>query len=464
MRARGWRRECAGPWPPTLAGWTVADRLRAGLPETGSFVKSCGEAPRLPTIRRWQTSRRNPARRAPAPPAGRGRVPAVRGALRQGRLPGSVPRALVPVRLRVRGVGPHVRRLHAEGLRGRDRPRPAPSGEQRREGFGAVAAKRPPLPMCRSRSRRATSTAPTSSAAGTRSSTRRPSRGRASASSRASALGALGRGAQAAAMDGADALQLRCVRPCPSGPGGVSSTAGSPCSFGWPRNVRSLLPSSPSPIAAWRSRLEPSGAAASFTCSARRRSRPMRSSSPASVASTTAASVTSTPETQRWQVSRQTPRRSCCRARRRARRARRSSGPSCRRRRRSPRGSSQVVSEGVLQRLLERRHRSLEPGLEARAAVRAHVQDDAVGLDRDRCVHRLQHGVEALAVDRLVRRREVDEVERVDEGCAEAGLGARVAECLEVLRIVLGKSPHARRLDRAARRRRRSRRRSPRRP
>ncbi len=46
--------------------------------------------------------------------------------------------------------------------------------EARRDGFGAVKARRDPLPMCHSESRRATSTASTRSAAGTRSSSRFP--------------------------------------------------------------------------------------------------------------------------------------------------------------------------------------------------------------------------------------------------------------------------------------------------
>ena len=69
-------------------------------------------------------------------------------------------------------------------------------------------------------------------------------------------------------------------RPARGRPGpGVSITAGSPCSFGWPRNTPSLSPISPSSMFAWRSRFEPSGACASLTCSARSRSSPIRLSS-----------------------------------------------------------------------------------------------------------------------------------------------------------------------------------------
>ena len=84
-------------------------------------------------------------RGAAAPPAGRDGVPPLRRPLRQGRLPRRVPGAGLPVRLLVQGVGSHVRRLHAEDLRRRDRPRHAargraPSGGLRRDPRGAPAA------------------------------------------------------------------------------------------------------------------------------------------------------------------------------------------------------------------------------------------------------------------------------------------------------------------------------------
>ena len=60
---------------------------------------------------------RQRAREPSASAAGRDRVQALRRPLRQGRLPGRVSRTGVPVRLRVRGVRPHVHRLHAEGVR-----------------------------------------------------------------------------------------------------------------------------------------------------------------------------------------------------------------------------------------------------------------------------------------------------------------------------------------------------------
>ena len=68
------------------------------------------------------------SRSATAAPAGRGRMPAVRCALRQDRVPGRVPRSRLSVRLRIRGVRTHLHRLHVEGLRGRDRRRPLARG------------------------------------------------------------------------------------------------------------------------------------------------------------------------------------------------------------------------------------------------------------------------------------------------------------------------------------------------
>ncbi len=72
-------------------------------------------------------------------------MPSLRRPLRQGRLPGRLPREELSVRLLVQGVGAHVRRLHAEGVRGRDRPRHADGGRAqagrfRRHPGGATAA------------------------------------------------------------------------------------------------------------------------------------------------------------------------------------------------------------------------------------------------------------------------------------------------------------------------------------
>src|SRR5262249_35376920 len=67
-------------------------------------------------------------RDAPAPPAGRGGVQALRSALREGRLSGGVHRALLPLRLCVRGARAHVHGLSPERVRGGDRRRHAHGG------------------------------------------------------------------------------------------------------------------------------------------------------------------------------------------------------------------------------------------------------------------------------------------------------------------------------------------------
>ena len=76
-------------------------------------------------------------------------MPPLRGPLRQGRVPGGVPRAGMSLRLRVRSVGAHLHRVHAEGVRRRDRPRPARGGGAATQRLRRREARRAPLPMCR---------------------------------------------------------------------------------------------------------------------------------------------------------------------------------------------------------------------------------------------------------------------------------------------------------------------------
>ena len=102
----------------------VADRLLAAACQAFSdrLVKTCGEGRpcrKCPTMRRI----RGRSAGAPSPSTGRGRVSPLRSPLRQGRLPVGVRRARLPVPLLVRRAGPDLRRLHAEGLRRRDRSR-----------------------------------------------------------------------------------------------------------------------------------------------------------------------------------------------------------------------------------------------------------------------------------------------------------------------------------------------------
>src|SRR5215831_2894754 len=100
----------------------------------------------------------------------------------------------------------------------------------------------------------------------------------------------------------------------------------------------------------------------------------------------------------------------------------------------------------VLEHLSERRDGTIEPGLEAGAEMRADVDDDAVGVDLGRGRHRRAHRVDALSVDLVVRRGEVDEVQSVDKR-GHVDLLALGSERLEVFRVVIREVPGARALD-----------------
>ena len=127
-----WFRADEGPAeaePDALA--VHADDVQNVAYRLGSLA-FCGAKPSLARRPRAADNQSNAARadrtRAPPPPTGRDGAPPVRSPLRQGRLSGRVPVARLPLRLLVRGVGEHVRRLHAEGVRRRDRPRDASRG------------------------------------------------------------------------------------------------------------------------------------------------------------------------------------------------------------------------------------------------------------------------------------------------------------------------------------------------
>ena len=77
--------------------------------------------------------------------------------------------------------------------------------------------------------------------------------------------------------------------------------------------------------------------------------------------------------------------------------------------------------------------------------MRADVEDHALGMDGARRVDGRAHRVDALRVDRVVGRREVDEVEAVHED-RQARLLAPLAETLENLGIVIREAPRARAL------------------
>ena len=88
------------------------------------------------------------------------------------------------------------------------------------------------------------------------------------------------------------------------------------------------------------------------------------------------------------------------------------------------------------------------PAFSPGAEMRADVEHDAVRVDRARDLHRVPQRGARLLVDLLVRRGEVDEVERVREHAAgrDAELRAALLERLEVRRIVVRRPPHPRAL------------------
>ena len=83
-----------------------------------------------------------------------------------------------------------------------------------------------------------------------------------------------------------------------------------------------------------------------------------------------------------------------------------------------------------------------KPGSE----VRADVEDDAVGLDRTGGVHGGAHRLDALAVHRVVRGREVAEVERMHEHVLDPCLGSPLPEAGEILLCVDREVPRPRAL------------------
>src|SRR3954447_2337009 len=114
-------------------------------------------------------------------------------------------------------------------------------------------------------------------------------------------------------------------------------------------------------------------------------------------------------------------------------------------------GSGRVLHQqpralaAALEHLLHRGHGSLEARLEPGAQVGADVEHDRVGMDGARRVDGRPHRLDALAVDLLVGRGEIHEVEAVHER-GDAELRAPLAEALEVLLVVLRKAPRARAL------------------
>ena len=177
-----------------------------------------------------------------------------------------------------------------------------------------------------------------------------------------------------------------------------------------------------------RSRFDPSGAFASFACNARRRSSPIRSSMSSSTASHVGASVTSTPGHE--QVARveahAEPLVPAQRARR-SLRARRPSGRSSHRRRRS--SPSAATSARCSGRAPARAPGTTRSRPVSKPAPRCEptwkTTPSASIAHAASTVARIV--VDALLVDRVVGRGEVDEVERVHEHAGEAGLLAPFA-------------------------------------
>ena len=101
---------------------------------------------------------------------------------------------------------------------------------------------------------------------------------------------------------------------------------------------------------------------------------------------------------------------------------------------------------GAVKNLLDRRHDPFQPGLEASTEVGADMENDAVRVDGAGRVDRRPHRLHALAVDVVVGRSEVDEVEGMHERL-DACLLAFRAKGREIRWIVVREAPGARALD-----------------
>ncbi len=104
------------------------------------------------------------------------------------------------------------------------------------------------------------------------------------------------------------------------------------------------------------------------------------------------------------------------------------------------------VAHRPREHLLEGVDGSVEPGLEAGAEMRADVEDHGVRTDRLRRVEREPERVDRLAVDLVVRRGEIDEVQRMAHDPDDVGLHAPLAEAGDRLGLVVRRPPHAGRL------------------
>ncbi len=93
-----------------------------------------------------------------------------------------------------------------------------------------------------------------------------------------------------------------------------------------------------------------------------------------------------------------------------------------------------------LEKVAKRRCHLPDRVAEAVAEVRADVEDDRVGLDRSRRLHRRLQRLERLLPNRPVAAREVHEVEGMTRDVPDARLPPARPEALELLRRVLGRA------------------------
>ena len=240
-------------------------------------------------------------------------MPSLRRPLREGRLPRRVPQHGLPVRVRVRGVGPHVHGVHAEGLRRRDRPRAARGGRD-----ASAAASAPCAPAgrrCRcARSRSSPCYGSREDELGCRNPefhelprerasfrvfARRHGRDRELSHRRGARFRRAGaRSRRGPSVSAPLSSHVSVIAGRPGTRGGRGTSRGRRRS-GRGRRARDGRGSSRA------------ASAESLTWSPRTRSSPIRASSRRAASSSAAGSETSTPDAHQWHESRQSPSRGC---------------------------------------------------------------------------------------------------------------------------------------------------------
>src|SRR5215203_431457 len=94
----------------------------------------------------------------------------------------------------------------------------------------------------------------------------------------------------------------------------------------------------------------------------------------------------------------------------------------------------------------QRRDHPVEARVHAGAEMRPDVEHDAVGIDRAPHVHRVRQRRHRLLVEVVLRRGQVDQIERVAQHAAERRRRALLLEALEVRGRMVRRPPHARAL------------------